>query len=147
MSFEDERLRILQAVADGKLTPQQGQLEIAMMKVRSESTAPTAAPEPPRFDPNHGPQAAKPPLAPLLGLIAFPMVMMAGFFAFMMSFVFALPVYLAITLWNALLAPMGWPVLPFWPSLAASVFAFMVISLIGWGRRMRVAVNFGAPRG
>jgi hypothetical protein len=159
---DDERLRILQMVARGELTPQAGQLEIAMLKTKAQSVNPSEDEDMPSYievgeaglngwrpHSTYGETAAKPNFAPLMALLALPLLAVAGFITLGLAFVLALPTYFVVGFWNAAIVPghPGWPVLGFWSSLAASVALVGLWTLLGWGRRLKLAVRFGGGAG
>lgn len=142
-SFEEERLRILSRVEAGELTPQQGSLEIAMLKVRAQGEA---APEP-----EDDPQAQMPPLrAPnpvaLGALLLVPFVVMGLIVVVAMTFFMALPAYLLMWAWNALVVPnvAGMAEIGFFQTLAMMVAFSLLSTLLRWRRKVKVFMNTGA---
>jgi hypothetical protein len=126
MFDEEERLRILERVSKGELTPEEGQLQIAMMKVKAQRQEPAV------FEPE--PQGAQPPrqapnMGPLLAFMALPIVLVVGFVAIALTLLLAFPVYLGVWLWNAVLVPAlpGAPLLAYLPTLGLVVL-FMLVS-------------------
>lgn len=125
MFDEEERLRILERVAKGEITPEEGQLQIAMMKVKAQRQEPTLV-EP---EPQGAPPRRAPNLGPLLALLALPVVLVVGFVSVALTLLMALPVYLGVWLWNAVLVPAvpGAPLLAYLPTLGLVVL-FMLLS-------------------
>ena len=159
MSFEEERLSILARVSNGEISPQEGSLEIAMLKVKyqqgHEEPGLTASPHE-RDDqgahqgPFRGPfQAppfgAAPPRAltwPLMLALAVPFLLIGGLVLGGMVLFLALPTYLFVALWNHWAAAGGAaPELSFWPTLGFAVMLFFLLSLLRWRRRLRVYMN------
>jgi hypothetical protein len=152
MSYEDERLAILQRVSRGELSPQDGQLEIAMLKVRTER-----APDEPGLSTTGGPrwdtEPEAPPNAPFArpftvnGPIAFafalPILLIGGMVLVGTAVAFALPTWLVVTLWNPIALANHWATLSFWPTLAVVVVLFALVAL---GRTVRGILALFAPR-
>jgi hypothetical protein len=163
MSFEDERLAILQRVSRGELSPQDGQLEIAMLKVKHQQSGeqePGLSQSVPHEDPRgQGPYGRNPFFAqgrsifgpdaqPLkltwpMGLaLAIPFVMIGGVLLTGLALFLAFPTYLLVSIWNSSAAShAGWPLLPFWPTLFGLVAAFSLFTLLKWARRIRAAMQ------
>ena len=152
MSFEDERLAILQRVSRGELSPQEGQLEIAMLKVRAERgpdepgvtttsgatwdtepEAPTGAPFARPFNVN----------GPIALAIALPIVLIGAFVLLGTAVAFALPTWLFVTLWNPIALANHWATLSFWPTLGLVVVIFALVAL---GRTVRGILALFQPR-
>jgi hypothetical protein len=142
MSYEEERLRILERVSKGELTPEEGQLQIAMMKVKAQRQEPElyAPPEPPPYEP--------PSVAPLVGLLALPILLLGGFFITAMTVMLAFPVYLAVWLWNAQIVPAFPHAVPlaYFPTLGLVVLLTLLSSALRFRHRLRVSFK-GARRG
>lgn len=146
MSFEEERLAILQRVSAGELSPQEGQLEIAMLKVRhqqaQEPGLQAAAPGRESHDP-FGQQPQNPfRMPPLSGPVAFalilPFVLIGGVLLVGLGLFLALPTVLLVNVWNQTAATQpGWPLLAYWPTLGGLMLAFTVFTLLNWGRKLR----------
>jgi hypothetical protein len=137
MFDEEERLRILERVSKGELTPEEGQLQIAMMKVKAQRQEPAViAPEP---EPQRPRQA--PPVGPLLALLALPMVLALAFVSASLAFMLAIPVYAFVWLWNAQVVHVvpGAPMLAFWPSLGLAVLLMLLSGALRWGRSLQVS--------
>jgi hypothetical protein len=125
MSFEDERLSILQRVSKGEISPQDGQLEIAMLKVRHqranepglEPAAPTGTHEEPRQQPPFA--QPTPPRWPIAFAIALPLLLIGGLTLVMIAAFLALPTYVLVTVWNQLAPAQHWPLITYWPTLGA----------------------------
>lgn len=149
MSFEAERLRILERVSNGELSPKEGSLEIAMLRVHHERTDAEglARPEPgaERQDPwaawrdRLGASPTRISSWPLLLVLALPLLVAAGFILGGLALVLALPTLLLVAGWNTLLADRaGWPELSFWPTLGAAIAAMALWTALRWRRRLRV---------
>lgn len=143
MSTEAERLRILEQVSNGELTPQQGQLEIAILKTRGsadEAERPEAT-----YEANGGTPQRPPSLAPFMALLALPVIGLGVMIVTGLTFFLALPAYVLMSLWNAYMVPAiaGAPVLSFFSTLAGLVVFTILWTAIGWGRRLRLAFQNG----
>lgn len=151
MSFETERLRILERVSNGELTPQEGSLEITMLKVKyqqedgSQAEAAQGAPievgrgfrDRFRFTPP--PEGLKMSWPLMVGLLV-PFLFVGGALLVGFGLMLALPA-LAITLvWNAVAATSegAMPLLSFWPTLGVMMLLSLLSSLLGFRRRIRV---------
>ena len=153
-NFEDERLRILERVSAGELTPQQGQLEIAMLKVGGPDPADghvvmaaDAAEEQARAAGDAWREAfeqARPPSPWALGaLVLAPFVAMGLVMAVGLAFFLALPAYLVMLGWNGLVVPAvpGLATIGFFQTLAIMVIVSLVSSVVRWRRRVQVFVS------
>lgn len=147
MSFEDERLSILQRVSKGELTPQEGQLEIAMLKVRQQQPAePGLEHAAPRMDydvpPRHEqapPFAGRMPInVPIAFAILLPLVLIGGVMLAGLALFLALPTYLLVAVWNGVAPAQHWPMLAYWPTLGVLMLLFMILTITKWTRRLRV---------
>jgi hypothetical protein len=148
MSFEEERLAILQRVSNGELSPQEGQLEIAMLKVKHQQGQEPGLQASASGRDGHGAehqQPFRPPFAmsgPLAFALALPFVLIGGVMLVGLSLFLALPTWVIVFMWNQAAATHpGWPVLAFWPTLGALVLTFTVITVLNWGRRLRALVQ------
>lgn len=162
MSFEDERLAILQRVSKGELSPKDGQLEIAMLKVKhrqdgeQEPGLSHAAPheETRRESPfgrnpfgsgqtPFGAFAGPLKLTWPMGLaLAIPFVMIGGVLLIGLGLFLAFPTYLLVAIWNQSAAThAGWPILPYWPTLFSLMASVTIFTLLNWGRRIRAAMQ------
>ena len=147
MSFEEERLAILQRVSKGELSPQDGQLEIAMLKVRhqqGESEPGLATAEPSRQEQHESPFGQTlPPMqlsGPLALAIIIPLVMIGGVLLVGLGLFLALPTYLLVLFYNQAAAThAGWPLLSFWPTLFSFIGIFALVTVLNWGRRLKAA--------
>src|SRR4051812_40368751 len=127
MSFEDERLAILQRVSRGELSPQDGQLEIAMLKMRAERPSDEPGltttggarwdtePEAPSEQPFARPFSVNGPIA---FAIALPLVLIGGMVLLGTAIAFALPAWLLVSIWNPIALANHWATLSYWPTLA-----------------------------
>lgn len=147
MSFEDERLSILQRVSKGELTPQEGQLEIAMLKVRHQQpTEPGLEPAARRMDDDVPPrQDQMPPFAgrmpinlPIAFAILLPLVLIGGVMLAGLALFLALPTYVLVAVWNGMAPAQHWPMLAYWPTLGVMMVIFTVLTVAQWTRRLRV---------
>lgn len=172
MSFEQERLRILEMVSNGELTPQEGHLRIAMAKVSSGQDAPDGAAETATAGepgvvhvgeqqrgqdergrdipfgaqwPFGATEVPPPRLGPLVALMALPLAFGFVLLGLGLAFVLALPTFVAVMAWNAFVvsAHPTWPSLGLGQTLAAVVLLVLVGNVLVWGRRLRVAIRSG----
>lgn len=169
MSFEAERLRILERVSSGELSPQEGSLQIAMLKVRYQDEAPIAPDdESTGLEAHAGPYeepggqqrfeagfdwrerfaaSGMPPgfklTWPLMLGLAIPFLVVASFGLGMLALFLAVPTFALVLIWNALapVLPGVQPLLEFWPTLGVVVVLFIVWSLLGMRRRARLFVQ------
>jgi hypothetical protein len=156
MSFDDERLRILERVSNGELTPQEGSLEITMLKVKyqQETEAHQAASQEvqsgggfrDRF------RFARPPEGfklswPLVVGLAIPFLFVAGALIAGMGLMLALPALAVTMVWNAVASTSegAMPLLSFWPTLGVMILVSALSSLLGFRRRIRLFTSAG-PR-
>lgn len=141
--FEEERLRILERVEAGELTPQQGSLEIAMLKVKAQQGTADAAPE---ADP--GPRRAGPgapnPIA-LGALLLVPFVVMGLIVVVATACFMLLPAFLMMHAWNGLVVPSvpGAGAVGFFQTLGAMVAFSLVWTMLRWRRKVRVFMSGG----
>ena len=146
-SFEEERLLILGRVQAGELTPQEGSLQIAMLKVKSQEGASAAA-----DDDAHGPRAVPParpnPIA-LGALLLVPFVVMGLIVLTTVTFFMVLPAWLGMLAWNALVVPAvpGAEAVGFLQTLAVFVAFSVLWTLLRWRRKVRVFMAGGAGVG
>ena len=168
-AFESERLRILEKVSNGEISPQEGSLQIAMLKVKFQEEA---APEPDhqttgmqeaagawRQDEGQGPYqggfawggtpANFKPTLPVIAALAIPVLFVLGLMLGGMAMVLAIPTLLLVLVWNAIAAtaPDALPTLAFFPTLGAVLLAFIVLSILrGWWRTRLIMNMFGRGR-
>ncbi|MDB5100146.1 MAG: hypothetical protein JWM80_4567 [Cyanobacteria bacterium RYN_339] len=142
MSYEKERLRILEMVSKGELTPEEGQLRIAMGKVKAQRQEPAV------FTPEEPAARKAPGLGPLLALLALPVVLVLGFVMTGLTLLLAFPVYMGVWLWNAQVVPAfaGTPPLAYLPTLALVVLLMLLSGALRWRRSLRVSF-MGVRRG
>lgn len=166
MSFEAERLRILERVSSGELSPQEGSLQIAMLKVRYQEETPVAPDDTTTtVEPHAGPggdyngdyrrfespfgfaSAQMPPgfklTWPLMLGLAIPFLIVVAFGLTMLGVILALPTLAVVLIWNAVAPalPGVQPLLEFWPTLGMMMLAFIVWSLLGARRRARMFIQ------
>lgn len=145
--FEEERLRILERVEAGELTPQEGSLQIAMLKVQSQDGASAGAPED-EPGPYGVPPRAPNPIA-LGALLLVPFVVMGLIVTVAMTFFMALPAYLGMLAWNALVVPSvpGAVEVGFFQTLALLVALSLISNLLRWRRKVKVFMASGTGPG
>lgn len=153
MSFESERLRILERVSNGELTPQEGQLEITMLKVKhqqdtdSQTVTNDATVQSGGFGGGFRDRFrfARPPEGlrltwPLMVGLAIPFMFVAGLLLAGMGLMLALPALAITMVWNAVASTSegAMPLLSFWSTLGWMVLLSVLSSLLGFRRRIRV---------
>lgn len=138
MSYEEERLNILRRVSAGELSPQEGSLQIAMLKVHqqeapsgAQSSADLAFEEAPQ-DARRPPWPQMPPW-PFMLLLLVPFLSIALILASALALVLALPTLLVVAVWNALASawPGMMPSLSFLPTLALMMALALLWMLVG----------------
>jgi hypothetical protein len=143
VSFEQERLRILESVANGELTPQEGHLQIAMLKhaAGKGDAAPEQGVAIDVDQPGAQQTRQQVRMGPLLAIMALPFVMAGTLLFGFLAFVFALPTYFGVWLWNAHLVGLhpALPVLSFWPTFGLVILFNFAWTLLSWRRNLRVA--------
>lgn len=142
-TFEEERLHILSRVEAGELTPQQGSLEIAMLKVKAQGDAAPEAEAEPRAQ---MPPLRQPNPIALGALLLVPFVVMGLIVVTAMTFFMALPAYLLMLGWNALVVPnvAGVVEIGFFQTLAMMVAVSLLSTLLRWRRKVKVFMNTGS---
>ena len=150
MSFEEERLAILQRVSKGELSPQEGQLEIAMLKVRHQSSdqEPGLAQAEPAYEARRENPFDQIPFGrnfqpvqlsgPLAIAIIIPFVMIGIVLVVGLGLFLALPTYVLVYFYNqAAAGNADWPMLSYWPTLFSFMGVFTLVTVLNWGRRLR----------
>lgn len=159
MSYEDDRLAILQRVSKGELSPKDGQLEIAMLKVKQQQgdNEPGLSHAGPDEDTRRQSPFGQMPFGnmpfgagatplkltwPIALALVIPFVMIALVLVTGLGLFLALPTYLLVAMWNQSAADhAGWPLLGYWPTLFSMIAAFSAFTLLKWGRRIRSAMQ------
>ncbi|MFN3430490.1 MAG: hypothetical protein ACK46X_11090 [Candidatus Sericytochromatia bacterium] len=153
MSFDEERLSILQRVSNGELTPQEGQLEIAMLKVKHERAHDEPGLE--RAEPmgqyQDGARQQMPPFGgalpfklsgPIAVALALPFLMIGGLLLVGLGLFLAFPTYLGVSIYNQVAATHpGWPLLGFWPTLGTAMVIVSIVTVLNWRRRIRALIQ------
>ena len=139
--FEGERLRILERVEAGELTPQQGSLEIAMLKVKGQQAA-EPEPEP---EPRPRPLRAPNPVA-VGALLLVPFVVMGLIITTATALFMILPAFVMMYAWNGLVVPAvpGAAAVGFFQTLAAMVAFSLLWTFLRWRRKVKVFMAGGA---
>jgi hypothetical protein len=154
MAYEEERLRILQRVSAGELTPEEGSLQIAMLRVGRAPAQPPLDPvmeeaiAPPRFERERpfaghpfASRHAGPVTWPVLVALALPFLLVAGLAAAFAAGSIAVLTWLAVAVWNQAVAAhwLGGQPIGFFPTCwYIAVFAALWTAL-RWRRRLRDA--------
>jgi hypothetical protein len=144
-TFEEERLRILARVQAGELTPQEGSLQIAMLKVKAQEAP--EEPQAPREPLGSLPKAPNPLAIGLLLLV--PFVVMGLIVTVGMLMFMALPAYLAMAAWNGIVVATvpGTEAVGFLPVLAGFAAFGFLWTVLRWRRKVRVFMTGSAMPG
>ncbi len=149
--FDEERLLILERVEAGELTPQEGSLQIAMLKVKSQERGGATADEagPGGAEGPHRRQPRAPNPIAIGALLLVPFVVMGLIVTVALTFFMALPAYLAMLAWNALLVPSvpGLAEIGFFQTLAMLVVFSLLTTFLRWRRKVKVFMSGGAGPG
>lgn len=153
MSFDEERLSILQRVSNGELTPQEGQLEIAMLKVKHQQANDEPGLERAESAGQYrdGAQQQMPPFGtalpfklngPIALALALPFLLIGGLLLAGLGLFLAFPTYLGVSIYNQVAATHpGWPVLGFWPTLGTAMVIVSIVTVLNWRRRIRALIQ------
>jgi hypothetical protein len=139
-------------VSKGEISPKDGQLEIAMLKVRyqhaNEPGLEPAGPASHQYDSYEAPPREAPPFgrrmpinAPIAFAILLPLVLIGGVMLGGLALFLALPTYVLVTVWNQVAPAQHWPLLAYWPTLGVLMVLFAVLTVTRWTRRLRVIFN------